>query len=50
MMAQNPLLNQTMKTVNENYGGDAKAAFYSIARQKGMSDQQIEQFVSQLRS
>ena len=49
MAMQNPLLSQTMNLVNQNYGGDAKAAFYAKAREKGMDDKQINDFIDQLK-
>ena len=40
MIAQNPKLKEVMEYVNQN-GGDAKAAFYALAKQKGVDPEQV---------
>lgn len=40
MMAQNPQYKQVMDYVNAN-GGDAKAAFYKMAQEKGVNPDDI---------
>ena len=40
MMSQNPQIKQVMDYVNEN-GGDAKAAFYKMAQEKGINPDDI---------
>lgn len=40
MISQNPRLKEVMEFVNQN-GGDAKAAFYAMAKQKGVDPEQI---------
>ena len=40
LAAQNPKLNEVMKIVEEN-GGDAKAAFYKMAKEKGVDPNDI---------
>lgn len=44
----NPQFKQAVDTINNQYGGDGKAAFYDAARAKGMNDQQIEEFLKAL--
>ena len=46
MSANDPRIQQVMEYVNQN-GGDAKAAFYNLANQKGVNPNDI---ISQLRS
>ena len=48
MLMNNPQLKQTADIINNQYGGDGKAAFYAAARAKGMNDQQIEEFLKAL--
>lgn len=40
MISQNPKLKEIMNFVNQN-GGDAKAAFYALAKQKGVDPEQV---------
>lgn len=40
MISQNPRLKEVMNYVNQN-GGDAKAAFYALAKQKGVDPEQV---------
>lgn len=40
MMAQNPQYKQVMEYINAN-GGDAKAAFYKMAQEKGVNPDDI---------
>jgi hypothetical protein len=47
-MHNNPQLQEAVNTINQTYNGDGKAAFYDAARAKGMSDQQIEEFIQAL--
>ena len=49
MAMQNPLLSKTMNDINQNYGGDARSAFYAKARAQGMNDQQINEFLGKLK-
>ncbi|MBO7452236.1 MAG: hypothetical protein J6U54_18060 [Clostridiales bacterium] len=39
-MKQNPELQNVMNLVNK-YGGDPKAAFYAVAKERGVDPQQI---------
>ena len=45
MMQNNPRMKQVMDYINEN-GGDAQAAFYKMAKEKGVDPNEI---LSQLR-
>lgn len=45
MMQNNPRMKIVMDFINEN-GGDAKAAFYKLAKEKGVDPEEI---LSQLR-
>ena len=45
MMQNNPRMKQVMDYVNAN-GGDAKSAFYKLAKEKGVDPEEI---LSQLR-
>ena len=45
MMQNNPRMKQVMDYVNQN-GGDAQAAFYKMAKEKGVDPEEI---LSQLR-
>lgn len=47
MLASNPKIKQAQDLINQ-YGGDGRAAFYAAARQKGMTDQQIAEFLNTL--
>lgn len=40
MMANNPQYGQVMNLVNQ-HGGDARAAFYALAKEKGVDPNQI---------
>lgn len=40
MMQNNPQMQQAMKLINQ-HGGDAKKAFYALAKQKGIDPQGI---------
>ena len=40
MMQNNPQMQQAMKLINQ-YGGDAKKAFYSLAQERGIDPQEI---------
>lgn len=48
MAKTNPSIQKAQETIAQ-YGGDGKAAFYALAKERGMTDQQIEQFLSTLR-
>lgn len=48
LMQSNPQFRQAANLVNDIYKGDGRAAFYAEARAKGMSDQQIEEFIRAL--
>lgn len=41
LMNNNPQVNGIMNIVNTKYGGDPKAAFYDLAKQKGVDPNQI---------
>lgn len=41
LMNNNPHVSGIMNIVNTKYGGDPKAAFYDIAKQKGVDPNQI---------
>lgn len=47
MASNNPDLKAIMETVKAS-NGDAKSLFYQMARSKGMSDSDIDQFVNTL--
>lgn len=40
MMQSNPQIQQAMNYINQN-GGDAKSAFYALARQKGVDPESV---------
>ena len=40
MATMNPKLNETMSLINNEYGGDPKAAFYDQAKKKGVDPNQ----------
>lgn len=40
LVQQNPQMQQVMQVVQQN-GGDPRAAFYNLARQKGVDPEQI---------
>lgn len=44
MMSQNPQMKQAFDYVNAN-GGNAKAAFYKLAEQKGVNPDEILQML-----
>ena len=44
MMSQNPQMKQAVDYVNAN-GGNAKAAFYKLAEQKGVNPDEILQML-----
>lgn len=48
MLMNNPQFKQAADTINNQYNGDGRAAFYDAARAKGMNDQQIEEFLKAL--
>lgn len=47
MMGNNPQMAQVMQIVQQN-GGDAKAAFYKMAEQKGVNPEEIISQVKQM--
>lgn len=47
MLSQNPALRQAQQVASQF--ADPKTAFYATARQKGMTDQQISDFLDALR-
>lgn len=49
MCAQNPTLKQVSDLINAQYNGNGEQAFYAVARQKGMNDQQINEFLQALK-
>lgn len=49
MIQQNPNLQKAQEMINA-CGGDGREAFYQLARQKGMTDQQITEFLTTLNS
>jgi hypothetical protein len=40
LIGQNPQMQQVMQIINQN-GGDPKAAFYNLAKQKGIDPDEI---------
>lgn len=40
LINQNPQMRQVMQIIQQN-GGDPKAAFYSVAKQKGIDPEQV---------
>lgn len=40
MMSQNPQMQSVMQYINQN-GGDAKAAFYKLAQERGINPEDI---------
>ena len=46
MLMQNPKLKEYNDLVSSAYKGNGKEAFYAAARLKGMTDQQIEEFLA----
>ena len=46
---ENPALFNTMNTINKLYNGDGKAAFMDAAHKKGMTDQQIQEFLNAIK-
>lgn len=48
MCARNPQLQPLMQCLKEN-GGDAKAAFYSMAQQKGVDPDEIIHTIEQMK-
>lgn len=48
LMQQNPEFAKAVRSVVQN-GYDGKATFYEAARAKGMSDDQINNFLSQVK-
>lgn len=49
LMLQNPDFAKAVKSVVQN-GYDGKATFYEAARAKGMNDDQINEFLSQVKT
>ena len=49
MAERNPQIKDTMQVVSSLYKGNGKEAFYASARQKGMSDADIEAFLNALK-
>lgn len=45
----NPQLMQTMNYVQSAFNGDGEKAFMSAAKAKGMTDEQIQQFLAALK-
>lgn len=50
LASQNPMFSDTLKLVNDKYGGDGKAAFYTAAKEQGLNDNQIQQFLANVQS
>lgn len=46
-LGNNPQFNQAMQMVNGKNEDEIKDTFRNLARQKGMTDEQMAQFVSQ---
>lgn len=46
---ENPQIFNTMNVINKLYNGDGRAAFMADAKQKGMTDQQIKEFLDAIR-
>ena len=49
LMLTNPQIKQAAEMISSQYNGDGQAAFYAAARAKGMSDQQIEEFLKAIK-
>ena len=49
MAESNPQIKNTMQYVSSIFKGNGKEAFYASARQKGMSDSDIEAFLNALK-
>ena len=45
----NPQVIDTMNVINKMYNGDGRAAFMAAAKRKGMTDQQIEDFLKAIK-
>lgn len=41
LLNSNPNFQSVMSFVNQQYGGNAKAAFYDLAKQKGVDPNQV---------
>ncbi len=41
LLNSNPNFQSVMSLVNQQYGGDSKAAFYDMARQRGVDPNQV---------
>lgn len=41
LLNSNPNFQSVMSLVNQQYGGNAKAAFYDLAKQKGVDPNQV---------
>ena len=41
LLNSNPNFQSVMSLVSQQYGGDAKAAFYDMARQRGVDPNQV---------
>jgi hypothetical protein len=41
LLNNNPNFQSVMSLVNQQYGGNAKAAFYDLAKQKGVDPNQV---------
>lgn len=47
MAATNPALNDTLSQINNEYGGNAEAAFYARAKQLGADPNQVTSLMRQ---
>lgn len=50
MVNSNPKVKQIYDSINSIYNGDSKTAFYTEAHKMGMSDEQINQYLEQLKT
>ena len=46
---ENPQIFNVMNTINRVYNGDGRAAFMADAKRKGMTDQQIQEFLEAIK-
>lgn len=50
LAAQNPKISETMNFVNSAFNGNGEQAFMAAAKAKGMTDQQIQEYISALQT
>ena len=49
MMNSNPQMKNICDVINNDYKGNGKAAFYDRAHELGMTDEQIDKYVEELK-